>query len=123
MTPIVQEQPTKTAWYEEICQQLDALRDNAKAHVDECEKAPSDERFEKVKEYVMRLRTLADYPNLPEAEVWIGPNQQIVITFETSEAELDLIFSNKLTARLTIGKQQSLLKQTDIPKALQELAA
>lgn len=123
MPPVLEKPETRTDWFEEICQQLDALRHDAHEYREESDIIPQDEAFEIVKQAFQDLRRLADFPKLPKAHVWLGPEGQIGITWKYKGNSLDLIFGQKFTARLTELGVQKLLAPKDVPTALSRIAA
>lgn len=111
-------------WYDMVCQQLEVLRLNARKYADKDEVVPPDWFFEKVKTEIQDLRQLADFPNLPEVDVWLGPEGEIGLTWERAERSFDLIFGpKKITARLTIDLKQQLIDKKDVPSELAKFAA
>lgn len=111
-------------WYDMVCQQLEVLRLSVRKHADKDEVVPPDWMFEKVKTEIQNLRQLADFPNLPEVDVWLGPEGEIGLTWEKGDSSFDLIFGpDKITARLTIELKQRVIDKKDVPSELAKFAA
>lgn len=112
-------------WYDRICQQLNDLKIRAHKYQDEGEVLPSDNMFEFVKMQIEDIRRLADFPTIPPADVWLGPEGQIGITLEFDNESIELIFSNEhsITARHINELEQTLIEKKDIPITLKRLAA
>ena len=120
----MQQLETKTDWFEEICQQLDILRLNARKYKDEDEIIPSDTLVEVVKDTIQNLRQLADFPSLKMPDVWLAPGGEIGVTWDAGDKSFDLVFGEKrLTARLTDGTNQQLVANKDVPTVLTQFAA
>jgi hypothetical protein len=117
-------------WYDLVCQRIDALRDEcAKGKVeDECRILPPAYVFDMVKKDVEDLRRLADFPkNLPVADVWLGPEGQLGLTWEfEDEKSIDLIYApNKKVKiiRFTDDLEQHKVEPSQLPYLLAKLAA
>ncbi len=114
-----------TDWYDLVCQELDELRDNAKKYPDQDVELPPDGKFEHVKEDMRRIRQLTGFPrNLPEPQVWLGPEGQIGITWDFGQISIDLVYgSRRFFARLTQDLVQKQIEPSAVPKTLADLAA
>lgn len=115
---------TRLDWYEELCRRLDALKQSAADYADEGEVLPACGVYEFAKKTMVDLRRLANFPNLNTPDVWLGPDGQIGITWESADSDLDLIFSeSKVFARLTHNEVQKVLEPSAVPVELTKFAA
>jgi len=116
-----------TDWYDLISQRLEILRlaCESDAQGQMCGSVPPDDRFKKVQKYVEDMRSLAGFPkNLPAADVWLGPQGEIGLTWEFGDQDsIDLVFADYLTIRHTHGLCQEMKLQQDLPPLLAKLAA
>ena len=119
MGHITNEPKTRTDWYEEVCQQLDALKRDSVEFTDENDVLPPGRLFEFVKEKLQDLRQLANFPCIRVPDVWLGPNGQIGLTWDAQEHNFDLIFgTSKITARWRVGSNQTLIEPKDVLELL-----
>lgn len=114
-------------WYDVVCHRLDllqaeCLRDKQSGN----DMVPSQEQFQAVKLTIEKLRQLAGFPSkLPDADVWIGPESQIGLTWEFDEdRSIDLVFAPATwAARYTDDVKQEAVKPQELPVLLAKLAA
>lgn len=124
MSSVIQHKDAPTDWYEEFCQRLEVMRQNAHQYADKDEVVPPDWAFAKVRNEVQNIRKLAGFPPLSVPDVWLGPEGDIGLTWDFGDRSLDLIFGwGKFTARLTDSSKQQLIEQNDVPKVLAQMAA
>lgn len=115
-----------TDWYDLICQELDDLREDAKASADDDEQfeVPPDGKFEFVKKQLGQIREASGFAKIPAPFVWLGPEGQIGITWKFEKSSIDLIYGvKKFIARKTTNSVQELIEPGDIPSILAKLAA
>lgn len=113
-----------TDWYDLVCQQLDALREDARRYPEPDTIVPEDGFFELVKTRMQDFRRLAGNPAIPTPDVWLGPNGEIGLTWDAGERSFELVFSpTQFTARLSVDLDQQLLDTQDVPLVLAQLAA
>lgn len=124
MSSAIEKPKTRIDWYEEICQRLDALKRSASEYADEGEVMPSCGLYDFAKQTVQDLRQLAGFPNLSTPDVWLGPDGQIGLTWESGDRMLELIFSDsRLLARFTIDSKEAVLEPKVVPLELNKFAA
>lgn len=103
-------------WFEEFCQRLESLRQNAPQYADKDELLAADKLYDVVKDNIQNLRELAGFPTLTTPDVWLGPGGEIGVTWDAGDRSFDLVFGKRrLTARLTEGTLQKLVEPKDIP--------
>jgi hypothetical protein len=112
-----------TDWFDLVIQKLDVLRHDC-VEIEDKSTVPSDARFELAKAEVEKLRRLANFPELPAANVWIGPSGELGITWRfPSGKALELLFADKMSARLYDEIEQAGLPLSKVPKVLARLVA
>ena len=115
-------------WYDLVCQRLDALREEcAKGKLDDgCRAFPPSSVFDMAKKDVEDLRRLSGFPvNMPVADVWLGPEGQLGVTWEfEDDRSIDLIFApKKKVIRFTDDLKQHKVEPKELPYLLARLAA
>ena len=82
-------------WYDEVCQRLEMLHVECHKTKDCEDEPPPDFLFEIAKKTVENLRPLIGFiANLPVADVWLGPEGEIGLTWEfDDEKNVDFIFT------------------------------
>lgn len=95
-------------WFDSISQTLDGLRQDC-LEVEDKTTVPSDARFEKAKSEVEKLRRLADFPKMPEANIWIDPAGELGVTWRFPHGTLELLFVEEMYARVYSDTQQTQL--------------
>lgn len=124
MAHTIEKQEQATDWYDEICQQLDLLRDESKMHTSQDEVIPSDALFDIVKHEFQIIRQLAEFPNIPAPDVWLGPEGDIGLTWDFKDSSFDMIFGDtQFTARVTKALKQEIIERKDVPCTLKKLVA
>lgn len=124
MAHTIEKTEQATDWYDEICQQLDLLREDSKNHPSPEEIAPSDTLFAIVKNEFQIIRQLAGFPDIPAPDVWLGPEGDIGLTWDFDDSSFDMIFGNeRFVARLTVALKQQLIERKDVPCTLKKLVA
>ena len=108
-------------WFDRINQQLDELRADCLA-VEDRTLVPPDVRFDQAKAFVEGLRKIADFPNLPEPDVWPGVNGEIGITLEFPNETLELVVGHKIVARVSDESSEANLELSTLPQVLTRLA-
>jgi hypothetical protein len=111
-----------TDWFDLVIQQLDLLREDCEL-VDEESVAPSHARFEMAKTAIENLRLLAEFPNLPEPDVWAGVNGEIGITLVFPRGTLELVIIDRVHARILNSNEQAAVELSQVPVLLQRLSA
>jgi hypothetical protein len=109
-----------TDWFDLVIQQLDALREDC-GLLDEGSIAPSVTQFETAKTTVENFRRLADFPNLPEPDVWAGVNGEIGITWQFASHALELVITDRVYARIFDSNEQAAVELSQVPVLLQKL--
>lgn len=110
-----------TDWFDLVSQQLDALREECHA-LDDGSIVPTDARFEVAKKTVENIRRLAEFPNMPEPDVWVGVNGEIGITWEFPPQFLELIIADNVFARVYDDREQAALELSRVPVILSKLS-
>jgi hypothetical protein len=112
-----------TDWFDLVNQQLDLLREDCLARKDDCAKVPSIATFELAKKTVENLRQLAQFPDLPEPEIWAGVNGEIGIAWEfpSQTTVVELIIADQIFARVFNETEQAGLELSRVPVILSEL--
>lgn len=111
-----------TDWFDLVRQTLDDLRQDC-LEVEDKTTVPPDARFEMAKAEVEKLRRLAEFPNMPEANVWIGQSGELGVTWRFMHGTLELLFVDKMYARVYNDKEQAQLNLSEVPRVLSKLAA
>jgi len=107
-----------------MCQRLDTLKTSAPKYADKDDVLPSCGLYEVAKQTVQDLRRLAGFPNLSTPDVWLGPDGEIGLTWESAARSLELVFCDSgLIARLTIDTAESVLEPKVVPVELKKFAA
>lgn len=115
---------TRLDWYEEVCQRLDVLKESMGKYRDEDEVLPPCGLFDFVKQTVSDLRRLADFPKLDTPDVWLGPDGEIGLTWESGNRSLELLFfDSNVLARLTVESDEHVLEPKTVPCELKKFAA
>lgn len=123
MSSVLTRAENKTTWFEDIDQQLDALRLDCLECCEVDQPLPTDKNFNLAKEFVHKMRTLADFPELPPALVWIATDGHIGITWKTERLNLDVIIAEPVVAYTTVNKKRKTIKLHDLSLAMRALAA
>ncbi len=123
MSSVLPGAENKTAWFEDINHQLDALRLDCLDCSEEDQPLPTDEYFELAKAFVHKMRTLADFPELPPAHVWIATDSHIGITWKTERLNLDVIIAEPVVAYTTVNQKRKSVDLSDLSLAMRALAA
>lgn len=124
MSSIIKHLKTRLDWYEEVCRRLDTLKQSAADYADEGDVLPACHLYEVAKKTIADLRQLADFPNLSTPDVWLGPDGEIGITWESGDRSLELMFfDSTIMARLTIESDQHVLEPKAVPVELKKFAA
>ncbi len=117
-----------TSWFDLICEQLDELRQDCMELRQTCEVddnstiIPPDQRFDEAKFQIEKLRQLSNFPNLPDANVWLGPNGELGITWKFEDFyALELLFKDSMTARVYNQTEQARIKLSEVPRILVKL--
>ncbi len=127
MVGAVKQAEQAVEWYNQVCHRLELLRLEClkDAETEGCI-VPPDTLFGYVKEDVQRLMELASFPpNMPVADVWLGPEGEIGLTWLFSdEVSVDAIYGGPdLVLTLTEDLKQTSIKQQDLPVLMAKLAA
>ncbi len=72
---------------------------------------------------IENLRRLAEFPNLPEPDVWAGVNGDIGIRLVFPSATLELVIIDRVYARILNNKEQAAVELSQVPVLLQQLSA
>lgn len=112
---------TSTDWFDLVKLQLDELREEC-LQTEDKSSVPTDSKFESVKETIGNLRILAEFPILPEANIWLGPNGEIGVTWRFTRAALELLFAKELYVRLHDSKEQLRVQLSDVPSLMKKLS-
>jgi len=104
-----------------VKQQLDALRDDCH-RLNSGYPVPSDATFEKAKLTIEKFRQLADFPALPESEVSIGSNGEVIIMWDFSRGCVELTIADTIHARVYNDDNQEVLELPRVPVVLSFLA-
>jgi hypothetical protein len=124
MSSAIKQPKTHLDWYEELCRRLDVIKQGASEYADEGEVLPTSGLYEFAKQTVQDLRQLAGFPNLSTPDVWLGPDGEIGMTWESADRSLELMFFDlTVMARLTIDSNESVLQRNVIPLELKKFAA
>jgi hypothetical protein len=115
-------------WYDAVCQRLEVLRLEClkDARSGQCGTVPPNGLFQHVKQQMQDLRRLAGFPaNLPVADVWLGPEGEIGLTWEfDDDKSVDLIYGAKcFVIRFTDDLKQHKVEPKNLPRLLATLAA
>lgn len=113
--------PPITDWFDLVKLQIDALREDCSILSDKSG-IPSDATFELAKQAVERIRQLASFPTLPEAEVLAGVNREIVIIWDFPKGTVELSVSDKIVGRVYNGVNEALLDLPRVPPVLDHLS-
>ena len=118
--------PTKsdkeTAWFDEINHQLNALRLDCLGCSAEDQSLPTEAHFNLAMEFVQEMRTLAHFPKLPHAHVWVATDGHIGITWKTERRSLDILIAESVVAYTTTNKIRRSVELSNIHLAMQALA-
>lgn len=123
MSSVLTRAENKTAWFEDIDHQLDALRLDCLECSEEDQPLPTDEYFNLAKVFVHKMRTLADFPELPPAHVWVATDGHIGITWKTERLNLDIIIAEPVVAYTTVNEKRQSVELSNLSQAMRALAA
>jgi hypothetical protein len=118
-TPILER--TQIDWFDSVKLQLDALRSDCQL-VEDKSSVPSDAVFEQAKFEIEKLHRLAEFPPLPEAHIWVGPDGQLGFTWSFGENKFELMFGSKILVRVYDNEEQARVALSNAPKVLKALA-
>lgn len=124
MSSVINNPKTRLDWYEVVCQRLDVLKDNSVKHADAEDVLPPCELYEVVKSFIQDLRQVTGFAILQTPDVWLGPDGQIGLTWESGDNDLELIFSKtNLLARKTCPEGEVRLDKKSLPVELVKFVA
>jgi hypothetical protein len=114
----------KLAWFEQVCQKLDLLKEESAKYADEDDVLPSCGLFDTVKQRIQDLLKLTDF-KLATPDVWRGPDGQIGLTWSNQGRSLELIFceDGRELARLTEAGHQKFVEKNVLAVELKHFAA
>jgi len=111
-----------TDWFDLVSQQLEELRLDCQ-RVQDKSTIPSDARFALAKRTIEKFRQLAEFPNLPEPDVWVGADGELGITWQFPAGSLELLFADEILARAYTGSVQQRLELSKVAPVLAFLTA
>lgn len=112
-----------TDWFDLVKQQLDLLREDCRQRGEDCVTSPSDAAFELAKLTVENFRRLADFPALPEPDIWAGVNGEIGIAWAFPDGTVELIIKDRVFARVFNKTHQAGLELSRVPVILSKLTS
>ena len=74
--------------------------------------------------YCKTCDSSAGFPDLVTPDVWLGPDGEIGVTWESGERSLELMFFDlTFVARLTVDSDETVLERKVVPVELKKFAA